>query len=242
MYDKQKHVDIACRRHIPLKLSFAFTVHKAQGLSLNRVSVNCSKMNQDGQIYVSLSRATCKKGLQVRNFNKALLKKPTDNILDFYSLPQKVPYDNLLCCTRNETEEISQSSESDLEGIFDLSYEPQDIFLDEDEEMDKCVSFIETYDEDNIAYHLPESVNPDQILKTVQPKFSEIAEQKSEMSVIEKMKGSSYTVKLLQYFWNAFMILKEKIFVEGKVTNKGNHRFLQGDTQISYSRQNDEYG
>jgi hypothetical protein len=54
----------------------------------------------------------------------------------------------------------------------------------------KCVSFIETYDEDNIAYHLPESVNPDQILKTVQPKFSETAEQKSEMSVIVKMKGS----------------------------------------------------
>jgi hypothetical protein len=54
----------------------------------------------------------------------------------------------------------------------------QNIFLDEDEEMDKCVSFIETYDEDNIAYHLPESVNPDQILKTVQPKFSETAEQK----------------------------------------------------------------
>jgi hypothetical protein len=48
-----------------------------------------------------------------------------------------------------------------------------------------------------------ESVNPDQILKTVQPKFSETAEQKSEMSVIEKMKSSSYTVKLLQYFWNA---------------------------------------
>jgi hypothetical protein len=197
-------------------------------------------MNQDGQIYVALSRATCKKGLQVRNFNKALLKKPTDNILDFYSLPQKVPYDNLLCCTRNETEEISQSSESDLEGIFDLSYEPQDIFLDEDEEMDKCVSFIETYDEDNIAYHLPESVNPDQILKTVQPKFSEIAEQKSEMSVIEKMKSSSYTVKLLQYFWNAFMILKEKIFVEGKVTNKATtdfyreiHQFLIQDKMMN---------
>ena len=27
VYDKQKHVDIACRRHIPLKLSFALTVH-----------------------------------------------------------------------------------------------------------------------------------------------------------------------------------------------------------------------
>lgn len=237
VYDKQKHVDIACRRQIPLKLSFALTVHKAQGLSLNRVSVNCSKMNQDGQIYVALSRATCKKGLQVRNFNKALLKKPTDNILDFYSLPQKVPHDNLLCCTRNETKEISQSSESVLEAIFDPSYEPQDIFLDEDEEMDKCVSFIETYDEDNIAYHLPESVNPDQILKTVQPKFIETAEQKSEMSV---MKSSSYTVKLLQYFWNAFMILKEKIFVEGKVTNKATtdfyreiHQFLIQDKMMN---------
>jgi hypothetical protein len=74
---------------------------------------------------------TCRPFLQVallRNFNKALLKKPTDNILDFYSLLQKVPHDNLLCCTRNETKEISQSSESVLEAIFDPSYEPQDIF------------------------------------------------------------------------------------------------------------------
>jgi hypothetical protein len=40
-------------------------------------------MHQYGQIAVALSRATAKKGLQVNNFSKTLLRKPPKIISDF---------------------------------------------------------------------------------------------------------------------------------------------------------------
>ena len=47
------------RKQFPVKLSFAFTAHKAQGQSLNHVGV-CAKKDffTHGQLYVAVSRAT----------------------------------------------------------------------------------------------------------------------------------------------------------------------------------------
>ena len=83
VYNVDKKIDVACRMQFPLKLSFALTVHKGQGLTLERVSVDCWSMHQYGQIAVALSRATAKKGLQVKNFSKTLLRKPPKIISDF---------------------------------------------------------------------------------------------------------------------------------------------------------------
>jgi len=67
----------------PLRLSFALTVHKAQGLTLERVSVDCWSMHQYGQIAVALSRATAKKGLQVKNLVKHFCANPQKLFLTF---------------------------------------------------------------------------------------------------------------------------------------------------------------
>jgi hypothetical protein len=59
--------DVATRLQIPLKLGYAFTVHKAQGLTLDCVEVDCRNINFPGQLGVAVGRAMKTDGLRVIN-------------------------------------------------------------------------------------------------------------------------------------------------------------------------------
>jgi len=63
------YVDVAYRMQIPLKLAFAATIHKAQGLTLEKTSISLSNVFESGQAYVALSRARDLRSLQVCDFN-----------------------------------------------------------------------------------------------------------------------------------------------------------------------------
>lgn len=53
------------RTQIPLVPGWAITVHKSQGMTLERVIVNLTSAFAEGQVYVALSRATSLRGLKV---------------------------------------------------------------------------------------------------------------------------------------------------------------------------------
>uniref|UniRef100_A0A6B2KZ88 ATP-dependent DNA helicase n=1 Tax=Arcella intermedia TaxID=1963864 RepID=A0A6B2KZ88_9EUKA len=59
----------AYREQIPLKLAWAVTVHKSQGLTIDKLIVDLTECFDPGQAYVSLSRARSLKGLKVKGFN-----------------------------------------------------------------------------------------------------------------------------------------------------------------------------
>lgn len=57
------------RRQLPLLLSWAISIHKAQGQSIDRLRIDLRKIFEKGQVYVALSRATNKNHLQILNFD-----------------------------------------------------------------------------------------------------------------------------------------------------------------------------
>ena len=67
---------IASRTQIPLKLCYAITIHKSQGMTVPKLVVNIGECFANGHAYVGLSRAVSFDGLQVLN------AKPEKFIID----------------------------------------------------------------------------------------------------------------------------------------------------------------
>lgn len=60
---------VAVRKQFPLRLAYGITIHKSQGMSLDKLVVDCSRIFEKGQAYVALSRIKTLEGLYLRNFS-----------------------------------------------------------------------------------------------------------------------------------------------------------------------------
>jgi len=76
---------IGSRTQIPLKLCWAISAHKSQGLTLPSVVLHCSREFSPGLIYVACSRVKAQKQLQVKNFKKSFIQRPPKIVTEFHS-------------------------------------------------------------------------------------------------------------------------------------------------------------
>jgi len=79
------------RTALPLKLAYALTTHKAQGLTLDYVVADVGSVFAEGQAYVALSRVSDIDGLELRNFSSNRVKS-NPLAIEFYENPTRVNY------------------------------------------------------------------------------------------------------------------------------------------------------
>lgn len=67
----------------PLRIGYAISIHKSQGMSLSSGHIDCSKFFLPQQAYVAISRFTDPNRLSISNFSKSMIVK-NKRVLDYY--------------------------------------------------------------------------------------------------------------------------------------------------------------
>lgn len=78
-------VVIAQRSQLPLTLAWGITVHKSQGMSLDRVEISLEKAFECGMAYVALSRSKSMDGLRIKGSISRQSLQADTKVLSFYS-------------------------------------------------------------------------------------------------------------------------------------------------------------
>lgn len=74
---------VVSREQYPLRLAYGITIHKSQGMTLDKLIVDCNRIFECGQVYVALSRIKTLDGLYLKSFNPRKVVA-NEQVVEFY--------------------------------------------------------------------------------------------------------------------------------------------------------------
>ncbi|CAC5417703.1 PIF1 [Mytilus coruscus] len=137
-YDPVDKKCIAKRIQFPIKLAFAITIHKSQGMTIPYLEIDCKNSNQPGQVGVAVGRAKSISGIKVTNYKSSNIKRHPEAVYQFYRLcevPYMINFENVCCKIAFKEENITEvpineenftESDSDIEKTVETEEEEQD--------------------------------------------------------------------------------------------------------------------
>merc|ERR1712136_402799 len=75
--------EVVFRYQLPLKLAWAISIHKSQGMTLDLVEMSLSRVFEAGQVYVALSRAKALDSIRITDFDPSTVRANKD-VLTYY--------------------------------------------------------------------------------------------------------------------------------------------------------------
>lgn len=94
---------VAARRQIPLILSWALSIHKCQGMTLEKLETDLSRVFDFGMVYVALSRVKSLGGLHLSGLNPKKIKAHP-KVLQFYKKISGEQQDNKKVAAGDESD------------------------------------------------------------------------------------------------------------------------------------------
>jgi len=83
-FEYYREGELVCSRdQYPLRLAYGITIHKSQGMTLDKLVVDCNRIFECGQAYVALSRIKSLNGLYLRSFNPSKVVV-NEEVINFY--------------------------------------------------------------------------------------------------------------------------------------------------------------
>lgn len=227
IYDPQARRDIATRSQFPLRLCFALTVHKAQGLTIPRLFIDARNMGYPGQMGVAVGRVVNKKGLRVTNYTPGNVTKHPSCIYDFYQEPQQNPIQDLSCCRFHEVEisttdkvqpgPVDVLPECDVENVY-VSDEEMASILEDIDETQMAAIVEDTNDLELSAMEPALPIDVQAVLSDANYPEPETPEQIAVNSSVDFLKTHmTDTVAFVRNLWEQ---ITQAFHIDAGITNK----------------------